>query len=1077
MSKLIALFVNIISASVAIAWFLPPLSTDDEKLNFLLQVKREIPHLFSDAAKYEIDLFSLLDNEQELVELLEKYTKFQDLHKKKSYLTMHVSVEENKTIMVGDIEVKPEAIKGWKQSLFDTIELNKKEFGTFKEACDNRLDPNLLYKVDPLITLNKIGMIENKAKRKTSKTEKQAMKDLLPRNNIVTECKKRVGLVEKFECVLGNYNKIAGLPNLPSEDEIKKFIKGIKAEETMLSLLHLALVSHKQICQSWEEVQNYIESLGGEDLIYMNDRDDVLVPLLKKYLSDNEAHISRALAIVHMKMISRFAVQTISHQRPIKSEIVLKQVRPEIGIFRGCTGGDCSSQYSFPYPNDPHERVFFIEKQNTIKGYLSAIEVLVNGQKVLYVITISGAHLSSMDTELILRGLEKAKQLLGVEHIVLPDAGNINALINFPAVRSIYENHIKHKASVELLYQDQEIRTAIQNYQPNSGYNKGEYDYMNNNKTGHILFIKENPVLVKIVDDEQTSINPLLLKDEIFEFFCDLNKSKRDTMSEKLRAMPTVARIFGDNASDTIKHLFATLNFGKKSNSNESLSIAEYKESIKLDLLNLGMPENYWENNTSILIRGYFLCRDVFNKENLEAAGQLMADDLRINGNESAVFSVITGENIITLSQTQALIKLGDELYGMLFSKQIAARIKAVKLIAKIRVNAPKVQLKILEMLADPDCKEEALNVLPGLLNNYDIFYSENVSLELVKLLHDKDDKVVLFSSEIIERLKAKNGCEVERTFIVKYLIGLLGQSEPKLVKIAANLMAKINPHNEDLILTLSNMLESSEEVSNGLALSIIEDIINCYDLDFVKNKNIFIKLLLSKKIIVEKIILNISDKKIRPDQFNHLIVENVFLSQIIEQFNCGDTKLSNIAAKAINELTLTYKIKLVEKSIDELDGCNGFQSLQVINLIGCDNYPVFNKLINYLLFSDINKHSKDIINLALKYDRMFSALEYDDEFSRKDGVCKLLELFKSPNKENRNKAFLYFYNLPNHSKYPEINDQINQFKNSLELYKTKIGLEPMDEQSFEYIENFLESISKNIQTKDNPNGFMYDLY
>jgi hypothetical protein len=288
------------------------------------------------------------------------------------------------------------------------------------------------------------------------------------------------------------------------------------------------------------------------------------VPLLKKYLGDNEAHVSRALAIVHMKMISRFATQTISHQRPINSEILLKQVRPEIGIFRGCTGGDCSSQYSFPYPNDPHERVFFIEKQNTIKGYLSAIEVLVNGQKVLYVITISGAHLSSMDTELILRGLEKAKQLLGVEHIVLPDAGNINALINFPAVRSIYENHIKHKASVALLYQDQEIRTAIQNYQPNSGYNKGQYDYMNNNKTGHILFIKENPVLVKIVDDEQTSINPLLLKDEIFEFFCDLNKSKRDTMSEKLRAMPMVARIFGDNASDTIKHLFATLNFGKK---------------------------------------------------------------------------------------------------------------------------------------------------------------------------------------------------------------------------------------------------------------------------------------------------------------------------------------------------------------------------------------------------------------------------------------------------------------------------------------------------------------------------------
>ena len=66
---------------------------------------------------------------------------------------------------------------------------------------------------------------------------------------------------------------------------------------------------------------------------------------------------------------------------------------------------------------------------------------------------------------------------------------------------------------------------------------------------------------------------------------------------------------------------------------------------------------------------------------------------------------------------------------------------------------------------------------------------------------------------------------------------------------------------------------------------------------------------------------------------------------------------------------------------------------------------------------------------------------------------------------------------MPNHSKYPKINDQINQFKGSLELYKTKIGLEPMDEQSFEYIENFIKSISKNIKMKDNPNGIMYDLY
>ncbi len=40
---------------------LPPLKTMDQKLALLLRLKEEIPTLFSDAAKHDIDLFTLLD--------------------------------------------------------------------------------------------------------------------------------------------------------------------------------------------------------------------------------------------------------------------------------------------------------------------------------------------------------------------------------------------------------------------------------------------------------------------------------------------------------------------------------------------------------------------------------------------------------------------------------------------------------------------------------------------------------------------------------------------------------------------------------------------------------------------------------------------------------------------------------------------------------------------------------------------------------------------------------------------------------------------------------------------------------
>jgi hypothetical protein len=183
--------------------------------------------------------------------------------------------------------------------------------------------------------------------------------------------------------------------------------------------------------------------------------------------------------------------------------VTLKEVTPREAIFRGCTGGDCSSQYSFPYPNDPHERVFFIygggkdvdkekgkeeekeeapEEESHLKGYVSATEVNYKGKKALYVITIAGNRVSAGDTKLILMALEKAKEQLGFYQILLPAQDKINGLINFPAPRGVYEQYVKGHSPLPMEYQDQLIRRAIETF--DSKNNSGAYDHMESNAVG-----------------------------------------------------------------------------------------------------------------------------------------------------------------------------------------------------------------------------------------------------------------------------------------------------------------------------------------------------------------------------------------------------------------------------------------------------------------------------------------------------------------------------------------------------------------------------------------------------------------
>ncbi len=69
---------------------LPKLQSDEQKLAYLIAIKKQVPKLFKDAATYDIDLFHILDDQTKLVTTLKSNPKYQKLFENKPYhqLTM-----------------------------------------------------------------------------------------------------------------------------------------------------------------------------------------------------------------------------------------------------------------------------------------------------------------------------------------------------------------------------------------------------------------------------------------------------------------------------------------------------------------------------------------------------------------------------------------------------------------------------------------------------------------------------------------------------------------------------------------------------------------------------------------------------------------------------------------------------------------------------------------------------------------------------------------------------------------------------------------------------------------------------
>lgn len=619
---------------------LPEFRSDEDKMKFLFTIHKEIPGLFADAARYDIDLLKLLDEQGELQKALINYPEFQSDWEKKKLIEMSVSIEDKVTQLVGDKKLSEQQLIEWRNGLRENAEAilkSKKDLKKMtREIVENSQGPTSAGFLNGLI-LNLPKNLQVEAREQQKKLNGNSMRDFLMKN---------------LPAELKDFKSNPPEKSLLSRDLIARWTAIYNREKMIGPLIDLSMISQNRNL-SLKEVLGIIDNLDGQDLINLADPDYQRIGFNKLFDNDNAKIPAQYLKYLKAYQVELPAKTIVA---PPKLAIIIKEQNPNIAIFRGCTGGDCSTQYSFPYPNDPNERVFFIyDKDQNVKGYANTIMVTDhNGKKNLYVNTISGSHVGTNDTELILQGLFKERAALGVENIVIPNASNLAALVNFLPVMEVYKQAASNGEVIDIIYNDQELRKNIESYE--SEYNEGGYDHMQRNDSGVIYRLNENNKINISTKISEVPLQKKYLKLQniiepypLLEFYLALEKSGREDLASQ------VLSLVPENEKSTIASIVDVINLKK------TLTTAELDDLVQkmISDYKLSPKKSKYFSETHFL-NAYLLASDATDAHNIEKHRKRLVESLKI------IDGHINENGLLMLNNHY-------ELYGALSKEEIRA--------------------------------------------------------------------------------------------------------------------------------------------------------------------------------------------------------------------------------------------------------------------------------------------------------------------------------------------------------------------------------------------------------------------
>lgn len=445
-----------------------PLETDADKLSLLGGIQGQyIPGLFSESMAYDHDVMQLLDDQVKLRPTIEQMESYRELARHAPpLLRVEVAAGQNQKIV--ETRIDPKALQEWRASFAETLKaLPAGDVGThLREA----LQKTLRFSVNDFLTglINTLPEAKRLEIRNSEKgtapggrlpwilefLERELPDDLVSQGFKAAAYGLEADRLEKKEALRMLEDQLAASRNV-SEKEVVK-----------LAALHMLLQdSNGHIKGTREELLERLERADEATLDLFVDP-AVVIGQWNRLLLSCGIRASENMKTAVLKTIQRQvkAIKSTSVESAVEisGTLVLQEVTSLIGIFRGYAGADCSSHLSFPYPNSPMERVFFIyDGAGKLKGYAAGTLVEAAQGCALYLHTISGKEISAGDVHLILHGLHQALESLGAKKLVLPTPERLKKFINFSRIRNVLKSFLEGKDSLDLRYLDGEVRQAL----------------------------------------------------------------------------------------------------------------------------------------------------------------------------------------------------------------------------------------------------------------------------------------------------------------------------------------------------------------------------------------------------------------------------------------------------------------------------------------------------------------------------------------------------------------------------------------------------------------------------------------
>jgi hypothetical protein len=467
------IFILVFSATlgtVALAEGPIPLKTEEEKAAFLTYIQKTIPGLLGQSIRYDFDLYKLIESQEMLQTKLNAMPGYKEALEKRGP-KLEIDIKLSTPMVVTTNRIRPDAVEGWKEELQKNLETVKDGKNLSEEIRSLALDLSKKSSQGLLTGLIRAAVpaAEQDALFKVSRAEQKArLSQILPEE-----------MPASFRGSAFQVGEGA------SKDVVLAKVRELEEKETRLkslSELHLVLQNGSgEIEEKKEALSDKLSRLMVQDLEVFVDP-DALGSRAKHLPLKNKKEITSEV----QKRIQTYSNQTEEVQEKAQEALTLREMAPEIAIFRGCTGGDCSTAMSFPYPNDPNEKVFFLFDENKqLRGYLSSTVLNAGGKPSLYVLSINGPRVSASMAELALQALHQERKKLGVEQIVVTAKAD-GVFSNYANLIDLHKNRFgsDKKPHVALEYRNPDIRNQIQFH--HSDNNTAAYDYMSNNKLGII---------------------------------------------------------------------------------------------------------------------------------------------------------------------------------------------------------------------------------------------------------------------------------------------------------------------------------------------------------------------------------------------------------------------------------------------------------------------------------------------------------------------------------------------------------------------------------------------------------------